>query len=100
MPDQTSADLRFSTLMAIVAEKHDVCFLAIGEKRQIAGIGEEHMARYCRLLQSGGVSIVNGGIAKVLESRPYCGNYFRMLFHRDEVDRRGPDIAGQSSRPH
>jgi glycosyltransferase involved in cell wall biosynthesis len=80
MPDRTSADFRFSALMAMIAEKHEVFYYAIGEKRQVAEFGEESVERYRRLLQSQGIRIVEGGITSALRSRPYAAIVFEWYF--------------------
>lgn len=80
MPDRNSADFRFSELLGMVAEKHDVHFFALGEKRQIEAIGGEHVTRYRKALQARGVSVVEGGVKKALDSRLYAAVVFEWYF--------------------
>lgn len=86
-PDRNAADLRLSELLGMLAEEHEVFFCAIGEKRQVAAIGNTNVTRYREGLQARGGSVVEGGVSKALRARSYAVVMFEWYFTaRDLID--------------
>jgi glycosyltransferase involved in cell wall biosynthesis len=78
--DRNSADFRFSNLIGMIHEKHDVFFLALGEKRQTEEIGSALTAHYRKLLADSGVSILQYGVSQALRGRAYGCVLFEWYF--------------------
>ncbi len=93
-PDRNSADFRFSKLIGMIREGHDVFFCVLGEQRQIEKMGAEHVARYRAALVDAGVHVLDGGIGRALQAREYGAVLFEWYYAAmplmDEVRLRQP----------
>jgi glycosyltransferase involved in cell wall biosynthesis len=79
-PDRTSADFRFSQMLGMLAEKHDVDYCALGEKRQGETLGHERVERYRDMLRARSIEVVDGNIGHALRSRKYEAVVFEWHF--------------------
>ncbi|MDP1678931.1 MAG: glycosyltransferase family 4 protein [Candidatus Nitrotoga sp.] len=80
MPDRNSGDFRFSTLIGMIREKHNVFFCALGEKRQVEEIGSKQTARYREALGEAGIQVLNSGAGRALRERAYGAVLFEWYF--------------------
>lgn len=79
-PDRNSADFRFSKLIGMIGEEHEVFFCALGEKRQIEKMGTEQTARYRAALADAGVHVLGVGIGRALSERKYNAVLFEWYY--------------------
>ncbi|CAH1202358.1 conserved hypothetical protein [Candidatus Nitrotoga sp. BS] len=79
-PDRNSADFRFTKLLGMIAEEHEVFFCALGEKRQIEKMGGEQTARYRSAMIEAGVQVLDDGIGRALQSHNYGAVLFEWYF--------------------
>ena len=84
-PDRASADFRFSQMLGILAEKHDVDYCALGEKRQVETLGHERVKRYRDMLRARSIEVVDGNIGRALRSRQYEAVIFEWHFPAREL---------------
>jgi glycosyltransferase involved in cell wall biosynthesis len=59
MPDRASGDLRFSTLLGLFSNHHEVKLCPIKSGAQIGNIGNTPYEAYCRQLEDKGVTVAN-----------------------------------------
>lgn len=79
-PDRTSADFRFSKLIGMLSEEHEVFFCAVGERRQIEKMGVEQTAHYRTALAESGVHILSTGISRALREHRYNAVIFEWYY--------------------
>lgn len=79
-PDRNSADFRFTRLIGMIGEKHEVFFCALGEKRQIEKMGGDQTARYRAALADAGVHVLGAGIGRALSERKYDAVLFEWYY--------------------
>jgi glycosyltransferase involved in cell wall biosynthesis len=79
-PDRNSADFRFSKLIGMIGEEHEVFFCALGEKRQIEKMGGDQTARYRAALADAGVHVLGAGIGRALREHKYNAVVFEWYY--------------------
>jgi len=79
-PDRNSADFRFSKLIGMIGEEHEVFFCALGEKQQIEKMGAEQTARYRAAMSDAGVHVLGDGIGRALREHKYNAVVFEWYY--------------------
>ena len=78
-PDRTSADFRFSQLLGMLAEKHNVTFCAVGQRRQLEALGHDRFNQYRDALRTRSIRVVEG-IGQALRFDRYAAVVFEWYF--------------------
>lgn len=79
-PDRNSADFRFSKLIGMIGEEHEIFFCALGEKRQIEKMGAAQTARYQEAITNVGVHVTSAGIDRALRKHKYNAVIFEWYY--------------------
>ena len=88
MPDRNSAGFRFSALLGMMAERHEVRFVATGAHRQSGAMGAAAVDRYRDALAARGVRIATGGLGRALHDTRFDAVMFEWYFPAtDLIDR-------------
>jgi len=81
MPDRASGDLRFFTLLTILAKQHHVTFCDCGSARtQAAELGETTLSAYKDGLESIGVHVSGKGVVAALKTSQFDIVFFEFYY--------------------